>query len=103
MTDSARTGDDGGATRVWPRWYAWLLGDPDKMSPGLCFFMGAVLLLQGGLGTWRFLTETGYGWAHSVQVLGPLVIAGGVFYLWAGLRLRRLRSRTDQPTSPAVH
>lgn len=102
MTESVRTGGDA-APQVWPRRYAWILGDPDKMSPGLCFFMGAVFLLQGGLATWRFFTETSDDWVHDVQVIGLLLIAGGLIYLWAGRRLRQFRAQADQPTSPAAH
>lgn len=105
MTDSARTEDDGDAEAVqtWPRWSRWLLGDMRKMSVGLCLFASAVLFYNGVMATWRFFTEASDGWVHYLQLLGPSLIAGGVFYLWAGLRLHRVRAEADEPRSPAVH
>lgn len=102
VTDSVRTEDDA-ARQEWPRWSRWMLGDVKKLTVTFCLCISAVLLYNGVMATWRFFTETSDGWLHASQVLGPLVIAGGLFYLWAGLRLRRLRARADQPTSPAVH
>ncbi|MGJ9426699.1 hypothetical protein ACHABX_12750 [Nesterenkonia halotolerans] len=102
MTDSVRTQDDA-ALQEWPRWSWWMLGDLKKLSVTACLCFSAVFIYNGVMATWRFFTETGDGWTHSVQVLGPFLIAGGFFYLWVGMRLRRLRARADQPTSPAAH
>ncbi|MGJ9373333.1 hypothetical protein [Nesterenkonia sp. CF4.4] len=101
MTDSVRTNEDAEAVQPWPRWSRWLLGDFEKLSVTFCVCISAVFLFNGAMATWRFFTEPGDGWLHTSQALGPLLIAGGLFYLWVGLRLRRIRARADQPTSPA--
>lgn len=99
VTESVRTNDDAEATQPWPRWSRWLLGDLKKLSVTFCLCISAVFLYNGVMATWRFFTETREGWLHTSQALGPLLIAGGLFYLWAGLRLRRIRARAEHPTS----
>jgi len=92
VTELHTTLNGGRQGLVWPRWCAWMLARPEKLSPGLLFFLGAVFLFNGAMASWHFLAGTYDGWVHATQLLGPLLLTAGVVYLWAGFRLRRHRS-----------